>query len=114
MSTTVPRGFRYEQTIPYDTPESLDELQGPATGTVRVRPHINTSPDPIYNLAVPSQQWSLYSAVVRDGLPSEQTAILNRGMLLALWPDLNLPARCRAIWEDKFPELAELSRSRAS
>jgi len=50
---------------------------------------------------------------VRDGLSSEQTAILNHGMLLALWPDLNLPTRCRAIWEDKFPELAELSRSRA-
>ena len=114
MSTTVPRGFRFEQTIPYDTPQSLDELQGPTTGTVRVRPHINTSPDPVYDLAEPSQQWSLYSAVVRDGLPSEQAAILNRGMLLALWPDLNLPARCRAIWEDKFPELAQLSRSRAS
>lgn len=100
MSTTVPRGFRFEQTIPYDTPSrstnSKDQQQDRPGA-----PHINTSPNPVYDLAEPSQQWSLYSAVVRDGLPSEQTAILNRGMLCALWPDLNLPARCRAIWEDK-------------
>ena len=114
MSDTVPPGFRFEQTIPYDTPESLDELRGPTSGTVRVRPHINTSPDPVYDLDRPSQQWSLYSAVVRDGLPSEQSALLNREVLLVLWPDLNLPARCRAIWEAKFPELAERSRSRSS
>lgn len=112
MRVTVPRGFRFEQTIPYDLPESLDELRGPTSGTVRVRPHINTSPDPVYDLAKPSQQWSLYSAVVRDGLPSEQVAILNRGMLLALWAELNLPARCRAIWEGKFPELAAASQTR--
>ena len=60
------------------------------------------------------QQWSLYSAVVRDGLPSEQSVLLNRDVLLVLWPDLNLPARCRAIWEDKFSELAKRSRSRTS
>ena len=39
MSATVPRGFRFEQTIPYDTPESLDELQGPTSGTVRLLIH---------------------------------------------------------------------------
>lgn len=114
MSMTVPRGFRFEQTIPYDTPESLDELCGPVSGVVRVRPRINTSPDPVFDLADPGQRWSLYSAVVRDGLPSEQAAILNHATLLALWAELNLPARCRAIWEDKFPELAEASRLRAS
>lgn len=114
MSATVQRGFRFEQTVPYDTPESLDELRGPTAGIVRVRPHINTSPHPVYDLSKPSQLWSLYSAVVRDGLPGEQVAILNRHLLLALWPDLNLPVRCRAVWEGKFPELAELSKMRAS
>ena len=113
MSATVSRGFRFEQTIPYDTPETLDQLQGPTSGTVRVRPHINTSPDPVYDLDSPSQVWSLYSAVVRDGLPSEQATLLNREILLALWADLNLPARCRTIWNDKFLELAVVSRAKA-
>jgi len=114
MSVTVPRGFRFEQTIPYDTPKSLDELRGPTSGTVRVRPRINTSPDPVFDLDDPDQLWSLYSAVVRDGLPSEQAAFLDRATLLALWAELNLPARCRTIWEEKFPELAELSRQNGS
>lgn len=114
MSVTVSRGFRFEQTIPYDTPESLDELHGPTSGAVRVRPRIDTSPDPVYDLADPGQRWSLYSAVVRDGLPSEQAGILNRSVLLVLWAELNLPARCREVWEDKFPELAEASRRKAS
>lgn len=113
MSVTVPRGFRFEQTIPYETPGSLDELHGPTSGTVRVRPHINTSPDPVYDLASPSQVWSLYSAVVRDGLPSEQSALLDRNILVALWTELNLPMRCRAIWEEKFPELAAVSPAKA-
>lgn len=76
-----------------------------------MRPHINTSPSPLFDLADPGQRWSLYSAVVRDGLPSEQAAILHRATLLALWAELNLPARCRAIWETKFPELAAVSSS---
>lgn len=110
MSATVQRGF-FAQTIPYDTPESLDELRGPTSGTVRVRPHIDTSPSPIYDLDEPSQVWGLYSAVVRDGLPREQVAILDRATLVALWTDLYLLTRCRAIWEDK---LTELSRTKAS
>jgi hypothetical protein len=51
-------------------------------------------------------RWALYSRVVRDGLESDQAALLDRDMLTRLWPDLNLPARCRAIWEQRFPELA--------
>ena len=111
--STVSRGLRFEQTIPYDTPESLDDLQGPASGLVRVSPRIDTSLNPVYNVSNPSNRWSLYSAVVRDGLPADQVAILDRGLLLAMWADLNLPVRCRRIWEDKFPELAEISKPRA-
>ena len=114
MSATLPRGFRFEQTIPYDTPDSLNDLHGPTSGVVTVRPRIDTSPDPVYDLGDPGQRWSLYSATVRDGLPVEQAAILDRSLLVALWPDLNLPARCRAIWESRFDELAEASRQKAS
>lgn len=67
--STVSRGLRFEQTIPYDTPESLDDLQGPTSGLVRVSPRIDTSLNPVYNVSNPSNRWSLYSAVVRDGLP---------------------------------------------
>ncbi len=113
MSVTVRRGFGFEQQIPYDTPQSLDDLRGPTSGVVRVRPRIDTSPDPVYDLADPGQRWSLYNAVVREGLPSEQAAILNRALLIDSWADLNLPARCRATWEARFPELAAASQPTA-
>jgi hypothetical protein len=77
----VGRGFNYESTIPYATPASLSDLGGPASGTVRVRPHTNTSPDPVYDLSNEAMVWHLYSAVVRDGTAQEQESILNRNRL---------------------------------
>lgn len=105
MSDTMPRP-RFADTIPYDTPASLEDLAGPRVGVVLVAAHIDTSPDPTYDVADPSMRWSLYSAVVRDGLVGEQVALLDRAWLLELWPDLNLPVRCRELWESRFPELA--------
>ena len=97
---------RYADTIPYDVPASLGDLTGPRAGVVRVSRHIDTSFDRTYDVTDPSMRWSLYSAVVRDGLVSEQIALLDRAWLVELWPELNLPARCRAVWESAFPELA--------
>jgi hypothetical protein len=97
---------RYGDLIEYDTPRSLDDLHGPTTGTVRVRPHINTSPHPVYDLADEGLRWHLYSAVVREGTPEEQTELLDRRVLVDLWPTLNLPRRCRDAWETRFPELS--------
>lgn len=97
----VQRGFHFEQTIPYDAPGVTGRLARTHLGIVRVRPHINTSPHPLYDLDSPSQRWSLYSAVVRDGLPSEQAAILNRVLACPLGrPEPAL--RCRAMWETRF------------
>ena len=43
MTSVVARA-RYESTIPYAIPASLDDLQGPAAGVVEVGAHIDTSP----------------------------------------------------------------------
>jgi len=86
----------------------LDVLHGPTSGTVRVSAHICTAQAPVYDIDRPARRRSFYSAVVRDGLPNEQVALLDRDMLLELWPDLNLPRRCRETWTAKFPELALL------
>lgn len=110
----VGRGFSYELTIPYATPASLSDLGGPASGTVRVRPHINTGPDPVYDLSNEAMVWHLYSAVVRDGTAQEQESILNRSRLARLWPSLNLPTRCRRMWETRFPELVAAASRRSA
>lgn len=96
---------RYESTIPYDVPSSLDELVGPESGLVEVGSHIDTSPRPVYDLADPDQVWALYTRVVRDGMVSDQQSLLRQDWLVRLWPSLMLPARCRSQWEMAFPAL---------
>jgi hypothetical protein len=110
----VSRGFSYASTIPYDMPASLSDLRGPISGTVRVRPHINTSPDPVYDLSSEAMMWHLYSAVVRDGTAREQMSIMDRDSLVRLWSSLNLPTRCRQMWEAKFPELVPTAGRRSA
>ena len=106
--TLIPRGWRYADHIPYNTPSSLDDLHGPTAGQVRVPSHISTAPNPVYDIDRPARRWSMYSAVVRDGTATEQAALLDRATLIELWPDLNLPRRCRETWTARFPELAAL------
>jgi len=103
----VPRGYSYADHLPYDTPGSLDELQGPTSGKVRVRPPISTAPNPVFDLDHEGMRHSLYAAVIRDGNPQDQRELLARDLLVAAWGELNLPTRARAIWEAKFPELRE-------
>jgi hypothetical protein len=103
---TVPRGYVYADHIPYVTPDSLDDLRGPTSGVVTVGPHIDTSLNPTYDLDAGDRTLGLYSATVRDGVVADHIRVLDRSLLLLLWPDLNLPTRCRVIWESTFPELA--------
>lgn len=105
MTSVVARA-RYESTIPYAVPASLDDLQGPAAGVVEVGAHIDTSPRPVYDLADADQVWALYTRVVRDGTVSDQRSLLRHDWLVRLWPTLMLPPRCRAEWETTFPVLA--------
>ncbi len=112
---TVPRGYVYADHIPYVTPGSLDDLKGPTTGVVTVGPHIDTSLNPTYDLGDPDRRRNLYARVVRSGFVPDQVRFLDQRTLLVLWPSLNLPDRCRTIWERKFPVLAARSgRSRVA
>lgn len=106
MGTSRPR--RFADLVPYATPGSLDDLHGPTSGVVRVSRHINTAPSPTYNFDDDGDQLAGYSAIVRDGDPNEQSALLDRATLLRLWPDLNLPKRCRETWTERFAELRAL------
>lgn len=99
------RGQTFQALHEYDVPASLDDLAGPLTGLVRLPPHIDTSPDPTYDLADEQRWWEYYSRVVRDGSAADHDRFLNRDRLVGLWPSLNLPDRCRQAWEGAFPQL---------
>ncbi|VTR76044.1 hypothetical protein [Cellulomonas hominis] len=105
---TVPRGYRFADHVPYETPDDLAELQGPTSGIVRVRPHIDTSQDPTYDLDDHGDVVALYAAVVRAGSADDQRRLLNRATLEQVWPVLVLPRRCREVWSTRFPSLGEL------
>jgi hypothetical protein len=102
---TAPPAAGYADRIPYDRPTSLDDLRGPNQGTVRVAPNIDTGLHPVYDLSDPNRVRSLYAAVLRDSSVTQQEVLLNRNTLVAVWSSLDLPDRCRRLWEDSFPQL---------
>lgn len=96
----------YKDVVPYDTPESLKALRGPATGTVTVPITVHWGPRRTFDLDDPRDVHAAYRAIVREGTTPVQEELLNADVLQRLWPDLVLPDRCRRTWEDRFPDLA--------
>lgn len=47
-----------------------------------------------------------YQATLREGRVVDQVGILNKDLLVQIWPALMLPVRVRELWENRFPELA--------
>jgi hypothetical protein len=100
---------------PYAVAESLDLLQGPSTGTVRLPTHLDWSGHAVYDLDTPGRIVDLYRAVLIEAAsPQDLYAYLDATVLRRLWALLWLPAQLRKAWEHKFPVLAEISRITAT
>lgn len=96
----------FQDVFPYAVPTSLSDLGGPSVGTL-VLPHsIHWGPDRAVELDSFAGRSKAYRAIVREGTRAQQEALLNADGLREVWSDLRLPARCRALWEARFPELA--------
>ena len=96
----------YQDIKPYDTPARLDDLHGPAHGTISLPVNVYWGPDADADLDSFAGLSKAYQAVLREGRTVDQEQILNRGRLLEVWNELLLPGRVRAAWEGKFTELA--------
>lgn len=96
----------YKDTIPYDTPTSLDALRGPATGILEVPVTVHWGPRRTFDLDDPRDVHAAYRAIIREGTTTVQEELLNAEVLSRLWPELMLPERCRRTWEERFPDLA--------
>jgi hypothetical protein len=106
-------GARYRR--PYTVPDSLDLLQGPQSGTVRLPVHLDWSGNAVYDLNAPGRIVDLYRAVLIEAAsPQDLQEYLNAAVLRRLWALLWLPAQLRKAWEQKFPVLAEISRITAA
>ena len=90
-------------------PETLDDLVGPAHGTVQLPLHVAWSGQTAFNLELPKACMHMYRIVLAEGQRGDVAAYLNRDLLLRQWPVLrNLVSRTvQKVWEAGFPELAE-------
>jgi hypothetical protein len=90
-------------------PATLDDLAGPAHGTVQLPLHVAWSGQTAFNLDLPKACMHMYRIVLAEGQRGDVAAYLNKDLLLRQWPVLrNLVSRTvRKVWEATFPELAE-------
>ena len=95
----------YRDIVPYEAPMSLTKLRGPTHGVLELPITVQWGPIRLFDLSDTGQRRMAYRALVRDGTPEVQEALLNRTVLLEEWPQLILPRRCQTLWEQRFPEL---------
>lgn len=95
----------FRDVIPYETPSTLSALRGPASGAIELPATVHWGPRRFVDLNDPGQRRAAYRAIVREGTPAVQEALLNEDLLHREWSFLVLPDRCRAAWESAFPEL---------
>jgi hypothetical protein len=104
QATTDDRVF-YRDIKPYEAPDSLDELRGPKSGLLTLPIDVYWGPTPVVNLDSVGGVVMAYQATISEGSAADQEKLLNRELLIEIWPRLALPARARAIWETRFLEL---------
>lgn len=89
-------------------PPTLDDLAGPAHGTVQLPLHVAWSGLTAFDLDEPKPRMSLYRVVLAEGQRDDLVAYLNRGLLIDQWPILRtwVSRHIRSVWEGAYPELA--------
>lgn len=100
----------YRDIVPYETPSSLSALRGPASGVVELPITVHWGPSRTFDLSDTGARRMAYRAPVREGTAQDQEQLLNERLLRAEWANLVLPARCQALWEERFPDLADVRR----
>ncbi|QOT24073.1 transcriptional regulator [Paenarthrobacter sp. YJN-D] len=98
-----------QDVIPYEVPERLTDLHGPAEGVLTLPQHVYWGPKADCDLGEPEGVIKAYQALLREGTRADQNELLNAGLLVRVWNELMLPVRCRTLWENKFPQLAQRS-----
>ncbi|MET7393144.1 hypothetical protein ABZS66_06570 [Dactylosporangium sp. NPDC005572] len=110
----APLGSRYADQRPYVVVDDLAELHGPTSGEARLDRRLNWSGRAVYDLDNPRRLASMYETVLREATRVEQLQTwLDGPALVRLWSSLVLPPQVRQLWERRFPQLANESRSAA-
>jgi hypothetical protein len=112
-----PRVYRHRPVL---VVADLADLRGPTAGAVELPIWLfwsgSSAADRVFSVDDPVERATLYRTVLREARkPADLTEFLERGILVALWPDLSwrLPPQVRAAWEDQHPALRAIGRGRA-
>lgn len=110
----APPGSRYVDQQRFVVPGSLAELRGPVNGVVALDRRLDWSGDSTYDLDDAGDLQVMYQTVLNKATTAADLhRWLDGDTLRRLWPDLWLPARLRALWQARFPELATPPRALA-
>jgi hypothetical protein len=108
-------GSRYADQRHYVVPESLADLHGPVSGSVVLDRSLDWSGDSTYDLDDAGDLQVMYQTVLNQATTTENLSRwLDGDLLRQMWPELWLPARLRALWQARFPELAAPPQALAS
>lgn len=102
VSTTTlgPRRGGWDR--PVASPDALEDLDGPITGTVQLPLHAYSSgagPGRVFDLGKVAECIELYQIVLTDGTREDLCGYINHAELLRLWRRLWLPEHVRRVWE---------------
>lgn len=95
---------------PVAVPDDLALLTGPTSGTVTLPAHLDWSGNAEYDLDRPGRIVDLYRTVINEAAsPADLHTYLDTTTLKQLWAYMWLPPEIRRTWENRFPELAQIS-----
>ena len=96
-----------ENPRPTFVPDRLEELRGPARGSVTLPVTLDWTPANRYDMSSPREVKRLYQTVLSEALSeADVTAYVDATLLKNVWSSLRLPRRVRVAWENAHPELA--------
>lgn len=97
--------FSYAAIRPYAVVGSLEELDGPVRGVVRLSLELAWGGRTEFDLDDDYDRAAVYKIVLEEGSVEHQRELINGRLLAEHWDEV-LPARqVRALWELRFPEL---------
>ncbi|MFV8246811.1 MULTISPECIES: hypothetical protein [Mycobacteriaceae] len=84
---------------PFAVPDRLDELQGPATGSVELPNRIAWRGRNAFDLDIQADAVAAYSAVLANGTEADVRRWVNADLVRAVFPQVRIPRLVRQEWE---------------
>ncbi len=94
---------------PIVVPPDLDALRGPRHGRRQLPLHLDSSARSFYDFGSARDRARAYQLVLLEAVDAtDLEQWLDHAELLRLWPELYLPRKVRAAWENAHPTLARI------